>query len=1828
MESATGALGTLLPKLGQLLQDEYNLQKGVKKDIQLVTRELESMHAALRDVGEVPQEQLIEVIKIWARDVRELSYDLEDIVDTFLVRVQGSEPPSKRSVKRFTNTMTSIMSNVKIRQGIKGIKERVKEVAERRHRYKVYDIAPTKTLFDPRITALYSKAASLVGIDEPREELISILTKEDGGMLSTEQRIVSIVGSGGLGKTTLAKAVYDKVKPQFSCTAFVSVSRDPDITKVFKEMLYELDNIQYKNILNTTLGQQQLIDLVHGFLKHKRYLVVIDDIWDTEPWEIIRSGLPDNDLKSRIITTTRIIDVAEYVGGCYKMKPLTHHHSKILFYGRIFGSASACPKQLSEVSENLLKKCGGVPLAIVTISSLLANKYRVNEWHDVCDSIGSGLGNNPRMDDMRKILLLSYYELTPQLKTCLLYLSIFPEDYVIDKLRLIWRWIAEGFVQQGDSEETNGLFELGESYFNELINRSLIQLVEIKGTGLVYGCQVHDLVLDLICSLSRQENFVSVLSEGVEIFPSSKICRLAIHNRKEGHNLGDNMNLLHPQLRSLTAFECPMYMIPPVVSFKLLRVLDLESCGSLEGYDLKHLGKLLLLRFISLRNTFVRMLPEELGHLKILQTLELQGSGVEDLPASIGELKGLMCLNADWTTRVADWIGKLTSLQHLLMYPGDGNDEHSVTRFVTGLGNLTDLRELRLLIKAYDEEQLRDLLETVLNLPKIVVLHFDYYGAQLNSSVNLEHSGFARCGHLRSLELQLLKFSSLPVWINARHLPKLCHLSLMLFDVDEQDLEKLGQFAELSHLHLLIVNTERRDAITCASGGFQNLRFFSITKPLKFLQGAMPKLEVLDFHFNVWLQTGAERDLDFFLGLGYLPSLRQVIIQINSLDAIPEVVEETEAALREAIHMHPNHPIPDISLSRQKLEKADNDRANNISYSDKGKGVEVAKGGSKSAYYSKSLSLARDGIDEPMDEIIKMLSEVDNEAYDKKLKIVPIVRSEGRKLKTTLAQKVFDKLKPQFDCAAFVLVGQNPDMRKVFTDILVGLDKQKFQDFHMTILNIMELIWLVRKSLINKRFFVVIDDIWDLKAWDIIKCALIGNSSGSAILVTSPNFDITVVIGGGEQLLPLSPSDSKKIFCKKLFGSENDCPAQLENICDNLIETCGGILSVIDETVTWLESIPPTVKEWQAVYERRKLDLSYPKLPDYLKKSLLYFSMFPKGYEISVERLVWAWIAEDFVHGTQGPQDLQKVQRSYISELIKENKIEAVEVDADGMALSCRAKDFVHDFIVSKSTKENLVAILNDSPNRALSTTVDRLSIQGNHSQQKAWFSKVKSLVAACDNLPTISGFTDLRVMDLAGCDSLQASHLKDIKKTTSLSYLAIGGKYIADIPTEITKLKLLRTLDLTASGLSELPQCIFLLKYLERLFVNGHMKIPDGIAKMSALQELGDINIVKPKTLKKLRKLSKLKVLRIAMWSWDEDKSSVEVWWDTLRSVLGFCKNIESLSILTFCSLDFMDGFDDNRGPPQTLKKLEIRHSVFHDKLPSWFGSLANVSSLTIEVNKLSKNINNTLGKLSALCSLSLTSKEVPEVYFVIDSETFKKLESLKFVCSAMIEMFAGPQSNDSQSQQLKRLTIVFQASRTKDINKDFSFGLDNLCSLEHVRVEINCFNANHQMVNNAEDAIRKELFRAGSGSSQPNLEIRRLDEESMVEEEDQTTGHRVARTSSLKTQDNGDESDSMDLLECTMKTSAEVASKVLYHDISNNTFLNNVGILMSSTKIEKWTERMLQHEKTTEQQCSTALHREVDKLKQALANTQKEFEEFKKQMEEKICSLSVSCI
>jgi hypothetical protein len=606
---------------------------------------------------------------------------------------------------------------------------------------------------------------------------------------------------------------------------------------------------------------------------------------------------------------------------------------------------------------------------------------------------------------------------------------------------------------------------------------------------------------------------------------------------------------------------------------------------------------------------------------------------------------------------------------------------------------------------------------------------------------------------------------------------------------------------------------------------------------------------------------------------------------------------------------------------------------------------------------------------------------------------------------------------------------------------------------------------------------------------------LIENNNHSVVLTTSRNTGITEIIGGSKQLQPLSATISKNLLCKRLFGSAGKCPSELVNICDNLVEECGGILSVIDETVTLLASIPPTVENWEAVYARRMLDRSYPGLTDSLKNCLLYFTMFRRGHEISGEHLICAWIAEGFVHG-------QEVAETYLSDLVKRKLIDAVEVDAGGKVLTCRMYDLVHDFIVSKSIEERFVYILNDSEGRDLSETVhvhQRLYIQGHNNKeldlQIPWLPQVKSLVS-CGTAPSILKFKGLHVMDLGACESLQASHLKGINNVSSLRYLVIGGKCISGIPKEIAKLEHLRTLDLSASGLNELPEYVFMIRKLERLIVNSQMKISYGIAKMSALQELGDINVTDPELLKSLCKLTKLRVLRISIWSWDDSlKNYFKQLCDNLRSLVQCTENIQSLSIMTCCSLVFMDDLGEN-WTPQCLQKLEVGCSAF-DILPSWFGSLSSISTLTIEVYKLSQDIIDTLGRLAGLGSLSLTSKQVPKGYFVIGSDRFNKLQSLKFVSNAMVEMFPRQQSNGTE--QLKRLMIVFHASRTQDVNKDFCFGLENLSSLEHVRVEIICFDASHNMVKNAEAAVRKAI----SGTSIPNLEIRRLQENSMIQDE-----------------------------------------------------------------------------------------------------------------------------
>jgi disease resistance protein RPM1 len=588
------------------------------------------------------------------------------------------------------------------------------------------------------------------------------------------------------------------------------------------------------------------------------------------------------------------------------MEPLCYESSKILFYTRVFGSEDKCPKDFSEVSEKILKKCGGVPLAIITTSSLLANKLgNIKEWNMLYESIGFGLGSNHDMDNMRRILSLSYYDLPSHLKTCLLYLSTFPEDYEIEKNRLIWRWIAEDFVQQ--EEGSKSLFELGESYFNELLNRSLIQVANTLFDGTPYSCRVHDMVLELICSLSREQSFITiVLGDGKESTPCShsKVRRLSVRN-----STWPSMEI--SKLRSLSLFSTVVdSLMRSVSSCLLLRVLDLESCNLKDHPNVKFVGNLLHLRFLSLVDTrYAGELPVEIGRLQFLQTLHLTGTKIEELPSSIVGLRQLMSLSVHESTRLPNGLRRLQSLEQLSVARVDSAD------VAEELGHMKQLRGLIVNLESDNGDGLDKSLCTALvvsigKLHKIKHLFVDTDGVV----ADLDGSAVVSLGNLRYMGLK--KISMLPAWINPESLGHLSLLHITVAQLRREDILVLGMLPALRDLEVEVsgdrIQKHERSfvvspgafpvMVTCElSGNFAMV-------PSMFPRGAMPRLETLEFRIQLEDFSQGEFTVDD-LAMGHLPSLQRVVARLyGEWKVSGEVIRKVEEKLRREAEVHPNNP--------------------------------------------------------------------------------------------------------------------------------------------------------------------------------------------------------------------------------------------------------------------------------------------------------------------------------------------------------------------------------------------------------------------------------------------------------------------------------------------------------------------------------------------------------------------------------------------------------------------------------------------------------------------------------------------------------------------------------------------------------------------------------------------------------------------------------------------------------------------------------------------------------------------------------------------------------
>uniref|UniRef100_A0ACD5VEX2 Uncharacterized protein n=2 Tax=Avena sativa TaxID=4498 RepID=A0ACD5VEX2_AVESA len=876
VDHARGAMGSLLDKLGKLVTEDYSLGTSIESDIDSFSVQLKKIDL------ELPKLEKVDGVEVLVDEVRDLSYKIEDMVDSFRVHV---EPDSNRSgfielrkegLKLWENGM---ISHRQIGEVIRDIKNQVQAVVERKEKYNfsvndVVDNATAKaTIEGIRISAITVGIESLTGIEAPRDELISLF-EEDANLSKQNLKIVSIVGHGGSGKTTLANAVYDKLQ-QAQChpKAIVPLGRKPVVNNVLKKLIsvFETDfNPVNKEAWELCLKLKEL-------LKNKRYIIFIDDIWNTSDWEAIKPAFPENKHGSRVITTTRIHDVAlaccnaerKYV---YSIKPLNEVDSGRLFFGIIFGPGKDCPDNLKTMSERILKRCDGMPLAIKSIASFLAGKPEAT-WKYVWDYLGPVIYGNEDLENMKQILDLSYIHLPDDLKTCLLYVCKYPEDREIEKDDLVRQWVAEGFVSS-----TGGLDaeDVAENYFKTLINMCMIQPGKIDyHDDEVLSCRVHDIILELMRYKSRIENFIHV-TDGLKDV-SGQICRVSVHcNVKKDYNDDDDdddSNMLEKIKGSLKHVRSVLLHqgshLPYFLEFKYVRVLHLEYEKSGSNWpDLTGISRLVLLRYLKIvigRFSGGQLkLPARIGELQQLETIDLEGGNLKRFPSDIVSLPRLTHLRYGGTEGVAlpggmDLLKSLRTLEGVCVY-------RSSVRNIKRLGYLTSLRKLQTSsywIGQSDEKiipRMNALLCSVLKLS--TSLRILNVGSESRYRPHVFQKDPASGGILtakrhiiRKLDLSGCIFQSCPEWIG--RFQDLYSLRIEVRQV-ANGVTVVGGLPSLVYLYLstsIMGEEEKEERVVMSGGGgafkaLKHLIFRCQKASLTFEEGALPKLEKLQLRFR------------------------------------------------------------------------------------------------------------------------------------------------------------------------------------------------------------------------------------------------------------------------------------------------------------------------------------------------------------------------------------------------------------------------------------------------------------------------------------------------------------------------------------------------------------------------------------------------------------------------------------------------------------------------------------------------------------------------------------------------------------------------------------------------------------------------------------------------------------------------------------------------------------------------------------------------------------------------------------------------------------------
>ncbi|XP_022871950.1 putative late blight resistance protein homolog R1A-10 [Olea europaea var. sylvestris] len=332
------------------------------------------------------------------------------------------------------------------------------------------------------------RKSDMMGLDDHMMEIKGRLTR-----LSSNLETVSLVGMGGIGKSTLATKLYEDeyIVYHFYIRAWVTVAQDYNLRAILINLLDSMKNL---------MGQMReasvpkLSEFLYKSLKGSRYLIVLDDVWDTKVLDDLKRLLPNDKNGSRVLLTTRLEKVANYENSCspHHMRFLNWHESRDLFCWKVFGK-DFCPPELENIGKMIVENCRGLPLAIVVIGGLLSKAIQTPYyWSNVAKNLSSVMISNDKQ--ISKILSLSYKNLPHHLRGCFLYMAFLPEHHNIRVTKLFKLWFAEGLLK---SVKSKSMEDVAEEYLLDLVDRNLVLVHQQSSRGKIKSCKIHDLLRDL-----------------------------------------------------------------------------------------------------------------------------------------------------------------------------------------------------------------------------------------------------------------------------------------------------------------------------------------------------------------------------------------------------------------------------------------------------------------------------------------------------------------------------------------------------------------------------------------------------------------------------------------------------------------------------------------------------------------------------------------------------------------------------------------------------------------------------------------------------------------------------------------------------------------------------------------------------------------------------------------------------------------------------------------------------------------------------------------------------------------------------------------------------------------------------------------------------------------------------------------------------------------------------------------------------------------------------------------------------------------------------------